>query len=83
MNFTSYDHATEYVRGHDNTVKALNRMAKSSLVRLADQEFTVLGGTRHWSKDELINSLADHYHPDYYAAQSYRRSCIDAGTVTA
>lgn len=55
--------ARVFREAHDHYVKTISRKSKTQLVTLTDQEMTVYGGTRHWSKDELVSALVELRYP--------------------
>ena len=77
--------AIAYIRNHDADVRRWDRKPKYELVRLvldrmrAMNILLVTGGPARWSKDELVNWLANDRYPDaqdarsiYYAAAGAR-----------
>jgi hypothetical protein len=64
--FYTADDAHEYIRQHDADVKQWNRQSKATLAAIVREHADgtwIVGGPQAWSKDELINRLADDKYP--------------------
>ena len=79
--FATPRQAHTYILEHDNHVKRWNRQPKHELAKAAAEAsdgIFVVGGPSHWSKDELINYLADQFYPDVQAARDMYYASVTA-----
>jgi hypothetical protein len=81
--FTSGDQARAYILNHDADVKRWDRQSKTALAnlvlgRMSQQNMIPVVGPHKYSKDELVNWLADDRYPDVQAARDAYYAAIGA-----